>query len=43
MTTFVNFVPSSVTYKLIDSGVGAGGNAISGSGLFGDILKGAKK
>ena len=43
MTPFGKLVPSSVTNKLIDSGVGAGGNAISGSGLFGDILKGTKK
>jgi hypothetical protein len=43
MTPIGAYVPSSVTNKLIDSGVGAGANAIAGSGLFGDILKGAKK
>ena len=34
MTPIGKMVPSSVTNKLIDSGVGAGGNAVAGSGVY---------
>jgi hypothetical protein len=43
MTPVGKLVPSSVTDNLINSGVSMAGNQVAGSGLFGDVLKGAKK